>query len=417
MNKKVFVLGVAGIVFSAILIGVYSQKENISVSKQTIISKNDISVTPKKEKNIPIKPLEVVIPKEVKIKKSNSNFTQTKTVKSVLVKQNEVTSIEELNFPTQVLYHVKETPKVEPKVLSVEPKKSTPKVAVYHHSHFFDYHHPLKALQQEQSKHSTYLWTIHDTQAMYTTPQGVTIEVPANAFVDAYNHLVKGEIVLEVKELSHPKEFLLTHTPTQIGTEVNAAQILWYLSASLKGKPVFLAKNVSITFNLPTNEPLKLAQGTRKYTSEIDWQWAEEENIIKTFKIQELGWVGTFSTLQKPNTDLKVNIHAPAGVNPSEISVVYVDEHTYSALKHKYAISPTLSKRAKLSRKIKHYTEGDIYEGTLPLNKNGKVIAIAYDRNQYYYAEETQLSKPTYQLTLKPCSKSDIQNYIYPSHP
>lgn len=331
-------------------------------------------------------------------------------------KQNE----EIKDFPfIQPLYHVKEN-KNEVKTETKKPE------SIHHEQKFFEYRHPLKTYFEHNVPHSEYLWVVDDKDYIHTTSQNSKIKLHNTVFVDKYGQTIKGDAVLEFKELLDGKSMFKANVNTSLDKNQKRAHQIWYINAMQKRVPIFMGPNTVITIQTQSKEPLSFYIGKRGFTGEIEWKPVPENQIEKielhTSKKQgkiyeyycnlsELGWVAAFYEDNKEYKPVIVNVKAPAEVSANEISVYYIADKTNYLFHNVNQVSFITSHRIKLARKIKKYTQGNLFEGNILTHPKGKVVAIAYDKGNYYFAQST-LHKEQIELNLLPVKETEINEYI-----
>ncbi len=399
--------------------------------------KNEKKDTEKKSKTVspdtpqePNNTRDVFIKTEIIPKTNNSTITSNNTYKNPVKdtkientpikqeKQNE--EVRELPF-TQPLYHIKEN--------NVAVKNEVKKPEVVHHEQkFFEYRHALKTYFEQNTPHSEYLWIVDDKDYVHTTSQNSKIKLHNTIFVDKYGKTVQGEVVLEFKELLNGKSMFKANVNTNLDKNQKRAHQIWYISAIQKKKPVFMGANTVITVQTQSKEPLSFYIGKRNFNGEIEWKPVSENQIEKIelntgkkqnkmyeyyCNLSELGWVAAFYEESKKYKPLTVNVKAPSDVSANEISVYYIGEKTNYPLYNTNQFSLITNNRSRLARKIKKYTQGNLFEGNILENSKGKIIAIAYDKGNYYFAQTSiYVHKEQIELNLLPVKQTEINEYI-----
>jgi len=364
-------------------------------------------------------------------KQTDKNNIKPKNT-AVESKQVEKQPDEVKNFPfIQPLYHIKKT--------KTDSNPETKKLeAIYHEEKFFDYHHALKSYFERNVPHSEYLWIIDDKDYVHTTSQNSKIKLHNTVFVDKYGHKIQGEAVLEFKELVNGKDMFKANVNTSIDKKLKQAHQVWYIGAKQKNKTVFMGQNTLISIEVQSLENLVFYMGKRNYNGEIEWKPVPKNQVQKIpvsiikkrgilyeyyCNLSELGWVAAFyeenkDSKEKENKEIKplsVSIKASNEISSNEISVYYIDDKANYPLQNLTQTTPLTSYRNTLARKIKKYTQGNLFEGNIPVqNRNkGKIIALAYDKGNYYFAQTNiNVHKEQIELNLLPVKETEINQYI-----
>lgn len=404
--------------------------DNKHIEKPKSIEKNNNKetnvlpiYTPKQPNNITnevTKKTEITLPKNNKTTNPIISDKNTKLTNNIQEQEKQNEDLKELPF-TQLLYHTKEN--------NVVVKNEVKKPEVVHHEQkFFEYRHALKTYFEQNTPHSEYLWIVDDKDYVHTTSQNSKIKLHNTVFVDKYGKTVQGEVVLEFKELLNGKSMFKANVNTNLDKNQKRAHQIWYVSAMQKRKPVFMGANTVITVQTQSKEPLSFYIGKRNFNGEIEWKPVSENQVerieLNTGKKQnkmyeyycnlsELGWVAAFYEENKKYKPLIVNVKAPSDVSANEISVYYIGEKTNYPLYNTNQFSFITNNRSRLTRKIKKYTQGNLFEGNIMEHSQGKVVAIAYNKGNYYFAQITvNAHKEQTELNLLPVKETEINEYI-----
>ncbi|MDW8301508.1 MAG: hypothetical protein RML38_03530 [Bacteroidia bacterium] len=380
---------------SLIITAKSNPKKNISIPKATFVAKNQ-------HKTISKEP----------IAKTEVNRDEKKAEKAEEVKEE---------FTVQPLYHLKEKKEDTKKDI----QKPEP---IYHEQKLFDYKHPLKQYFEQYTAHSEYLWVDDDKDYIHTTSNHSKIKLHNTIFVDKYGKRIEGEAVLEFKELSHGTDFIKANVSTNVQDELKYAHQIWYVAAKQKNNPIFLGPNTVITIQTISEQPLHFYIGKHSFNGEIEWKPIPEQQIKKvalpTHKkkekkyeyycnLSELGWVAAFYEPKKQAKTISVNIKEPFDLPINQVMVCYIDEKTNYLFRNTNSFSVVTPKRTQLMKKIKKYAQGNIFEGKVPpSSKEGKIIAMAYYKGNYYFAQTDNIHKEQIDLKLLPTTENEINQYL-----
>lgn len=92
------------------------------------------------------------------------------------------------------------------------------------------------------------------TGGSFTTPQGTKVTIPANAFLDASNNLVTGNVTVEFKDIYTRSEMLLSDRPTvEYGAYPLKSGGEFFIVAKQGSTPVRIAPTKNITVHQPLN--------------------------------------------------------------------------------------------------------------------------------------------------------------------
>lgn len=401
------------------------QQEKKDEKKQNVVP--IIPQTPQQPKTIIPQNTEnkIVTPK---IYNHKPQFTKKPDLKTTVIAHNTKTDtkiekdeIKELPF-TQPLYHIKES-KTEDKNEVKKPE------VIYYEQKFFEYRHPLKTYFEQNTPHSQYLWIVDDKDYIHTTSQNSKIKLHNTVFVDKYGKNIQGDAVLEFKELLDGNSMFKANVNTSTDKKQKRAHQIWYINAKQKNKSVFLGANTVITIETQSKQELSFYIGKRNYSGEIEWKPVSKNQVEKTeilttnkkqgkiyhyyCNLSELGWVAAFYEEDKEQKPVIVNVKSPSDVSPNEISVYYIDEKTNYPLYGTNQTSFLTSKRLKIAKKVKKYTQGNLFEGHIYTHSKGKIIAIGYDKGNYYFAQTNiTFHKEQIELNLLPVKETEINQYI-----
>ncbi len=96
-------------------------------------------------------------------------------------------------------------------------------------------------------------YTISGTAGgQFLTPQGTTVVIPPNAFVDQNNNPVTGSVTIQFKDIYKKSDMLLSNKPTQMqfGAPLKSAGE-FFVKATVNNAPVFLGTGKKITVKQP----------------------------------------------------------------------------------------------------------------------------------------------------------------------
>lgn len=371
---------------------------------------------------------DIRIPNKVENEKKLEKHTNTKHTKIEKPirseKQTDVvkTDLKDIILP-QPLYHVKKTDNEK------KPDNKKPEI-IYHKEKLFEYQHTIKDYFEQNTPHSEYLWVANNEDYIHTTAHSSKIKLHNPVFVNKYNKKVEGDVVVEFKEIVNKSDLFKSNVNTSIDKKPKRIHKVWYINAQQKHKPIFLGANTVITIQTQSTEELGFCTGKRNYMGEIEWQPINKNQIEKVevitgkgrksskqyeyyCNIADLGWIAAFYEKDEESKPVLVNVKAPSELSANEISVYYLDENINYSLYNANQIAPVTNKRFKLVRKIKQYTQGNIFEGSIIHANTGKIIAIGYDKGKYYFAQTfTNAHKGQIELNLLPIKESEINHYI-----
>ncbi|MFT4602565.1 MAG: hypothetical protein ACI857_002752 [Arenicella sp.] len=144
------------------------------------------------------------------------------------------------------------------------------------HGFIIEYENDLNSIQKElnHSALTTQSKTINaNTASVITGDDGTIIEIPANAFVDAFGNPVKGKVDIKLKEALSPEEIVLANlsTITNKGGVLQSKGMI-ELSAYQGNSELYLDDNKSVEVTLPTTfeEGFSFFEGEKK-NGELVW--------------------------------------------------------------------------------------------------------------------------------------------------
>lgn len=90
------------------------------------------------------------------------------------------------------------------------------------------------------------------TKSVLSSKGGVKITIPKDAFINSSGNLVKGNIKIVFKEVLTVTDMVLGNLTTTTNGKFLESGGMIYIDASANGKPLKLAKNKAVEFNVPT---------------------------------------------------------------------------------------------------------------------------------------------------------------------
>ncbi|MFK7749116.1 MAG: hypothetical protein AB8B65_12045 [Kordia sp.] len=182
-------------------------------------------------------------------------------------------SIEAESIPTKVEQHVQEKQITQKKVVSVPdtiPKKKTSiktqsGTTVFAENTVVD---PLEEIQSEVFSILTEKDTIVETQS------GIVFLIPENAFVDANQNVVNGNIQLEVKEAVDSHTIMTAGLSTLFNDKPLETGGMFFIEATSNGEKLHINPEKEITADIPTQnykEGMQLFDGEKAEDGTINW--------------------------------------------------------------------------------------------------------------------------------------------------
>lgn len=91
-----------------------------------------------------------------------------------------------------------------------------------------------------------------DEGAVFTTAGGCTVQVPANAFVDAHGNAVSGAVTVDVKEVLKPVDYVLGNMMTVYNGKPLESAGTFSITASAHGEELALADGAVLNMGVPS---------------------------------------------------------------------------------------------------------------------------------------------------------------------
>lgn len=111
---------------------------------------------------------------------------------------------------------------------------------------------PKKSLQSPANIPAQAFKVNADSDTLLTTAGGCTVQVPANAFVDAKGRPIKGAVTVDVKEVLKPVDYVLGNMMTVYKGKPLESAGSFSITASAHGEELALAEGAALSMAVPS---------------------------------------------------------------------------------------------------------------------------------------------------------------------